>query len=43
MLIWVLLLALIIFFIYWWGVGKQVSGGAECGACAQRKNVQPVE
>lgn len=44
MWIWGLLLAAVIFFMYWWGVGKtSIGGAAECGACAKRKNVEAVE
>jgi len=43
MWLWLVLLALIVFFMYWWGAGKKVSGGSECGACTRRKNMEAVE
>lgn len=39
---WLLLLALVVFFLYWWGVGSPRSAPT-CGACAKKQNVSPLE
>ena len=41
---WLLLLALVVFVLYWWGVRPQMAKAAPgCNACAKRQNVLPVE
>lgn len=40
---WLLLLALVVFVLYWWGVRPRSTQAPGCNACAKRQVVSPVE
>jgi hypothetical protein len=40
---WILLLALIVFFMYMWTAPPKVSTSGGCNTCAKKKNVVAVE